>query len=90
MLSAAAWAQQPRAAQGPAAFIEIQAPVVALEHVRVIDGTSAAPVEDQTVVLMGGRIAALGPSGQVVVPAGARRVDLTGRTVIPEIGRAHV
>ena len=32
------------------AFVKVNAPVVALEHVRVIDGTGAAAREDQTVI----------------------------------------
>ena len=47
----------PMAAQTPAPsaytrrFISVDAPVSALTHVRVIDGTGAAPREDQTVVM---------------------------------------
>src|ERR1700737_4296875 len=37
-------------------FIRVEAPVVALTHVRVIDGTGAAPLEDQTIVITGGKI----------------------------------
>ena len=38
-------------------FVKVNAPVVALTHVRVIDGTGAAAREDQTVVLSNGKIA---------------------------------
>ena len=79
----------PQAAQGTGAFVAVQAPVVALEHVRVIDGTGAPPLEDQTVVIAAGKIAALGQSGQVAVPAAARRLDLTGRSVIPGLVGLH-
>ena len=41
--------------QGPSGevrqFVRVEAPVVVLEHVRVVDGTGAAPVEDQAVVI---------------------------------------
>ena len=44
-------------AQAPSAnvqrFISVDDPVVALTHVRVVDGTGAPPAEDQTVVLVG-------------------------------------
>jgi hypothetical protein len=43
-------------------FIAVDDPVIALEHVRVIDGTSAPPVEDQTIVIDHGRIQSVGPS----------------------------
>ena len=38
------------------AFVKINAPVVALTHVRVIDGTGEAAREDQRVVLSKGKI----------------------------------
>jgi hypothetical protein len=40
-------------------YIRVNAPLVALTHVRVIDGTGAAPVDDRNVVLSGGRILAI-------------------------------
>src|SRR5438105_2485572 len=53
-------------------FVRVDAPLVALEHVRVIDGTGAPPAEDQTVVIQNGRIRALGPSASTAVPEGAK------------------
>ncbi len=53
-------------------FVRVEAPTVALAHVRVIDGTGAAPLEDQTVVIGGGKIRSVGPSAAAAVPAGAR------------------
>jgi imidazolonepropionase-like amidohydrolase len=63
--------------------------VVALMHVRVIDGTGAAPLEDQTVVIERGRITAVGPTASVRVPAGARQLELSGHTVLPGIVGMH-
>jgi len=37
-------------------FIRVEAAVIALTHVRVIDGTGAAPLEDQTIVITDGKI----------------------------------
>ncbi len=37
-------------------FVKVDAPVVALEHVRVIDGTGSPAREDQTIVLAKGKI----------------------------------
>src|SRR5688572_16249125 len=80
-------------AQTPSAnvqrFISVDDPVVALVHVRVVDGTGAAPAEDQTVVLSGGRIATVGPAASVKVPDGAKVMDLNGHTVIPGIVGLH-
>ena len=88
LLSGAAWAQG-RFAPGTQPFVTVNAPVIALEHVRVIDGTGAAPVENCTVVIDHGKIAAVGPAGSTTVPAGARGMDLTGATVIPGLVGMH-
>lgn len=85
----------PLVAQAPAfpeplrQFIAINAPVVALTHVRVVDGTGAAPADDQTIVIRDGKIAAVGRFGSVTVPAGAQVMDLAGHTVIPGIVGLH-
>ena len=63
---------------------------IAITHVSVIDGSSPSPRGDQTVVVRGGRIAAVGPSAGVHVPAGARVVDGRGRYLIPGLWDMHV
>jgi imidazolonepropionase-like amidohydrolase len=70
-------------------FITVDSPIVALEHVRVIDGTGAAALADQTVVIESGTIREIGKSGGVSIPAGARKMDLTGRSVIPGLVGMH-
>ena len=75
--------------QGARRFVSVDSPVVALEHVRVVDGTGAAPAEDQTIVIANGRIQSVGPSAGASVPAGARRMDLSGHTVIPGLVGLH-
>ncbi len=72
-----------------AAFATVRAPIVALEHVRVIDGTGGPAREDQTILIAEGRVARVGPSAQVQVPGDAQRLDLTGRTVIPGLVGLH-
>lgn len=74
-------------AQDP--FVATRAPVVVLTHVRVIDGTGAAPSDDQTLVIRDGKIAALGDAARVAVPAGAEVRDLSGRTVFPGYVMLH-
>jgi hypothetical protein len=49
-----------RFAPGIQPFLAIDAPVIALQHVRVIDGTGAPPSEDQTIVIDQGKIGAVG------------------------------
>ena len=64
-------------------FVSIQAPIVALQHVRVIDGTGAAAIPDQTIVIESGVIKAIGPFASTPAPAGARVLDMTGKTAMP-------
>src|SRR5262245_58208549 len=65
------------------------ASVKAFTGLRLIDGTDRAPVANATIVVRDGRIVAAGPSASVTVPAGAARVDLTGKSVIPGLINAH-
>jgi imidazolonepropionase-like amidohydrolase len=71
------------------AFVKVDAPVVALRHVRAIDGTGAAARENQTLVITGGRIAALGDDATTPVPDGATVLDLAGSSVIPGLVGMH-
>ncbi len=88
LLLSSAFAQSPLT-PGVRPFLVVDSPVVALEHVRVIDGTGAAPLEDQTLVLRGGRIESITPSSRARVPAEAKRLDLTNHTVIPGLVGMH-
>ncbi|MEZ5318950.1 MAG: amidohydrolase family protein [Vicinamibacterales bacterium] len=64
--------------------------IVALVGARVITmADGAAPIENGTVLVEGNRITAVGPSNRVVVPAGARRIDVRGKTIIPGLIDAH-
>ena len=69
------------------AFVSVEAPVVALTHVRVLDGTGGPARDDQTVVISGGKIQAVGASSPI--PAGAKVLDLSGYTVIPGLVGMH-
>ncbi|HEX4627653.1 MAG TPA: amidohydrolase family protein [Gemmatimonadales bacterium] len=83
-------AQTP-AALAPAVrqYVTVDAPVIALTHVRVIDGTGAPAAADQTVIIADGRIHAVGPAAATAVPAGATVIDGTGKTVIPGLVGMH-
>ncbi|HSJ64897.1 MAG TPA: amidohydrolase family protein [Gemmatimonadaceae bacterium] len=70
-------------------FVHIDTTVVALTHARVIDGTGAAPRENQTLLIRDGRISAMGSDGRVPVPDGAQVLDLAGKTVIPGLVMVH-
>jgi imidazolonepropionase-like amidohydrolase len=70
-------------------FVKIDAPVVALTHVRVIDGTGAAPRENQTIVLSNGRIASVSDAAGASIPKDAQVLDLNGHSVIPGLVGMH-
>lgn len=63
--------------------------VVALTGARLIDGTGAPAVEQGTIVIRDGRIAAIGASDDVDIPGGAQRVNLSGKTLVPGLINAH-
>lgn len=81
--------QRPDLSAAVRAYITTEAPVIALTHVRVIDGTGATPREDQTLILRDGNIAAMGDFARVAVPAGATTIDLSGKSVIPGLVMVH-
>ncbi len=71
------------------AFVKVDAPVVALLHVRVVDGTGGAARDDQTVILRGGKIEVMGPSASLRIPEDAQQLDLAGHTVLPGLVGMH-
>ncbi len=87
-----AFASSSALAQTPSAevkkFIAYDDAVIALAHVRVIDGTGAAPQDNRTIVLREGKIAAI-VDGATSPPDGARVIDLTGRSAIPGLVGMH-
>jgi imidazolonepropionase-like amidohydrolase len=70
-------------------FIKVDAPIVALTHVRVIDGTGAAARQDQTVVVSKGKIESVGDASSANVPKDAQVLDLQGYTVVPGLVMMH-
>jgi imidazolonepropionase-like amidohydrolase len=59
------------------------------EGARLIVGDGGAPIADAAFIVENGRFTAVGRKGQLKVPVGAARVDLTGKTVMPAIIDAH-
>jgi hypothetical protein len=70
-------------------FIRLKAPILALAHVRVIDGTGRPETDDQVLVIQDRRIGAVGRFGAVHVPSSAQVIDLHGRTVFPGLVGMH-
>jgi imidazolonepropionase-like amidohydrolase len=66
------------------------AKTLVLNHVRLIDGTGGAAVEDAAIVIGdNGRIRYAGPAAQAQIPSDADVLDLGGKTVVPGIINMH-
>jgi imidazolonepropionase-like amidohydrolase len=65
------------------------APATAFIGARLFDGSAQPPIEDATIVVRAGRITAVGPSTRVQIPAGANRISLAGKTIIPGLINSH-
>jgi len=63
--------------------------VTAYEGARLIVGDGSVPLENATLVVEGARIAQIGRAADVRVPAGAARVNLAGKTVMPTLIDTH-
>ena len=64
--------------------------LLVVTHATVVDPDAVQPRRDQTIVVRGARIEAVGPSATTPVPAGARVVNATGKFVIPGMWDMHV
>jgi adenine deaminase len=88
LLSLSAAAQQKPVPLSP--FVKQDAPLLILEHVRLIDGTGAAPREDMRIDIAGGKITAIdGAKSRVAYPPNAKVMNLTGKAVIPGLVGMH-
>ena len=65
-------------------------PPLALIGATIIDGTGAPALPDAVILIENGRIRAVGPRRQTVIPDGFERRDLTGLTVLPGLIDSHV
>jgi len=72
-----------------ASYLAIPAGSIALRHVEIIDGTGAAARTDQTLVIVDGRIAAVGPAATTAVPPGTQVRDYAGFTLLPGLVGMH-
>ena len=62
---------------------------VVIEHATLIDGSGGAPLQDAALLLEGGRIVRIAPTGRIETPAGAETIDAAGKTVIPGMINLH-
>jgi imidazolonepropionase-like amidohydrolase len=63
------------AGQSPAAIV--------FEGARLLTGDGSAPIENSAFIIQNDRFTRVGRRGEVAVPAGSTRIDLTGKTVMP-------
>jgi imidazolonepropionase-like amidohydrolase len=83
-LLAIAYLSVPTRAQTPAPVVTV------FEGVRIIVGDGRPPIENGAIVVNGGRIEQVGRIGDIKTVAGAARVNLAGKTVMPAIVDTHV
>src|SRR5262245_44085266 len=57
--------------------------VAVFEGARLITGDGSAPIENSVFVVENGKFSRVGRAGVVQIPAGAVRVNLAGKTVMP-------
>ena len=50
-----------------AQYVKVDAPVVAITHARLVDGTGTPAMDDQTIVIRGEKIVAVGSTSRVTV-----------------------
>jgi imidazolonepropionase-like amidohydrolase len=77
------------AGAGQLASAQTARPATLFQGARVIVGDASAPIENAAFLVEGNRITSIGRAGQVQAPAGAARVDLTGKTVMPAFVDLH-
>jgi imidazolonepropionase-like amidohydrolase len=70
-------------------YVRVRSPKVVLTHVRIIDGTGRAAVEDQNIVLEGGKISAIQPGADEAKSKDIEVLDLRGYSVMPGIVGMH-
>jgi len=78
----------PAFAQAPSP-VRYNQPLIAITHVRLVDGTGAPAARDATILIRNGRIEAAGRSRRVRVPADATLIDGRGKTVLPGFVFVH-
>lgn len=83
------YAQSPELAPAVKLYVKVQAPKVVLMHVRVIDGTGAAAVDDQNITIENGKITAIEKGAEVASSGSTTALNLREYTVMPGIVGMH-
>jgi imidazolonepropionase-like amidohydrolase len=82
-------AQQPALSKTVQKYVRVNGGKVVLEHVRVIDGTGAAAINDRNLVIENGKIETVQPGADVPATSGTTVLDLRGYSVFPGIVGMH-
>src|SRR5437660_242418 len=67
----------------------VAADTKAFAGARIFDGTGKTVIEKGTIVVVDGRIVAVGPSNKVMAPKGAQTIDVSGKTITAGLINAH-
>ena len=70
-------------------YVRFDDAVIALSHIRVIDGTGQPARDNQTLIIRDGAIAAIGDAISTPIPPGAKVLDLPDHTVMPGLVGMH-
>ena len=89
LIKSAIKARVAEAAVESRALKPVQRDAFALVGGRLIDGVADLPIENATVLIRNGRIAAAGPAHAVTIPSGVPRVDVSGQTILPGLWDMH-
>ena len=89
LLSLAALAQGSELSKTVEEFVRVRASKVILTHVRIVDGTGVAAVDDRNLLIEGGKITAIQSGSDVSATDGTTVLDLHGYTVMPGIIGMH-
>ena len=81
-------APPPQLSSDVQSYVHVPAGRTAITHLRIIDGTGAAPVEDATLLIDGAKIAGVLASG-AAVPAVYKQIDGSGETALPGLVGMH-
>src|SRR5712664_144289 len=66
------------------------AQTILFEGARIIPGDGSAAIEDGALLVEGSAVWRVGRNGEIALPDGATRIDVTGKTIMPALISAHV
>jgi imidazolonepropionase-like amidohydrolase len=82
-------AEAPKLSPAVEAFVRVQAPIVVLTHIRVIDGTGKPSVEDQNVIIEHGKISKIENANETPPNGYTTVIEMKGYSVMPGIVGLH-